>query len=266
MNLRTEHEFVITAHGESPHLESCIRSVMTQTAVPSVIALSTSTPSDFLYSLAKRYGLELRCNPVPSKIGANWNFAYSSTRSLWVTLGHQDDLYRPEYCAAMLSAMQRRPNGLIAFCDSTEHLEDQEIAPSLNLLIKRRLTERVFRGAEAISSYRDKMKLLAWGNPVCCPSVMFNRQRLAGFVFSESLQSNLDWDAWTNLATMDGEFIYLSQRLVSKRVHRGSETSALLVNQIRQKEDRFMFGRHWPAPIAAVIAMVYRLGYLANSR
>ena len=266
MVLQDKYEFVITAHGESPHLESCIRSVLAQTTLPDVIALSTSTPSRFLESLAKRYQLELRCNPVPSKIGANWNFAYTATRARWVTLGHQDDLYRPQYSAAMLSAMQRYPDALIAFCDSTEHLEDAEIPPSLNLVVKRRLTDRAFRGEEVISSGRDKMKLLAWGNPVCCPSVMFNRQRLANFAFSELMQSNLDWDAWTNLAGADGKFIYVNQRLVSKRVHRGSETSALLQNRIRQTEDRYMFGRHWPAPVAAAIAMFYKLGYIANSR
>jgi glycosyltransferase involved in cell wall biosynthesis len=266
MTQSNRHEFVITAHGQSPHLEACIQSVLTQTRKPEVIAISTSTPSTFLTALAGRYQLDLRVNPLESRIGINWNFALASTKEKWVTLGHQDDLYRPAYSLRMLEAMGRHADALIAFSDSTEQLEDAEIAPSLNLRIKRRLTKRAFAGREAISSPRDKTKLLAWGNPICCPSVMFNRHLLGRFSFSELMQSNLDWDAWTDLAASPGDFVYVPERLVSKRVHRGSETSALLVSSVRQREDAYMFRRFWPAPVAAAIALVYRLGYLANTK
>jgi hypothetical protein len=93
---------------------------------------------------------------------------------------------------------------------------------------------------------------------------MFNRRRLSDFRFSNQFRTNLDWDAWMRLADLPGAFVYVRESLVSKLVHPGSETSVTIANRTRSREDRLMFERVWPKPIAALIAAGYALGYRSN--
>lgn len=93
---------------------------------------------------------------------------------------------------------------------------------------------------------------------------MFNRSLLDDFRFPSGYQTNLDWMAWLELARRPGGFVYVRERLVSKGVHEGSETTATIANRSREREDRTIFNALWPRPIAAVLASLYRLGYRAN--
>jgi len=123
---------------------------------------------------------------------------------------------------------------------------------------------RAFGARECLTEPRDKLRLLSLGNPICCPSVMLNLQTLGEFRFPQGFQTNLDWMAWLGLARRPGGFVYVRERLVSKGVHPGSETTATIANRAREREDRAMFDTIWPRPVAAALAAVYRLGYRAN--
>ena len=52
MNQWNDHTFVICAYGDSPFLEDCINSLLSQT-VKSNIILYTSTPSVFIDSIGQ---------------------------------------------------------------------------------------------------------------------------------------------------------------------------------------------------------------------
>jgi hypothetical protein len=262
-----EHQFVVIACGTSPHLKDCVLSVLDQTASGKNPILATSTPNEHIFRIASTHGLQVAVNPTPGLgIGADWNFALASGQAQFVTLAHQDDLYEREYRAELCSAMDRYPDTLIGFCDSVEvNLRGEEIR-TVNNLVKRALTRRAFGQDESIQDPVRKRKLLAWGNPVCCPSVVFNLARLREFAFSERLSSNLDWDAWLRLAALDAPFVFVSKPLVKKRNHSLSATAALLADSRRAAEDREMFDRLWPRPAAALLARIYRLGYLANAK
>lgn len=252
------------AYGDSPFLEECLQSLASQRCDDIAIILATSTPSNFLTGQAARFSIPLEVNPKRVGIAADWNFALNLARSGIVTLAHHDDVFDPEYASSMLQMFARYPDTLIAFTDLSEHTPDGPRAIGLNVRIKRFLTRRAFGDREAIDKFSSKRRLLAWGNPVCAPSVAINRALMPHFAFSEALSMNLDWDAWLRVAELDGRFVYLPRTLVSHRVHPGSETSASLENHTRYYEDRLMFRRLWPAPLAALIGAVYRLGYLAN--
>ena len=152
----------------------------------------------------------------------------------------------------------------MAFCDYSEHTPVGPRPTNINLRIKRVLRQRAFGAREFISDPRDKVRLLSLGNPICCPSVMFDRTLLTDFRFPGELQTNLDWMAWLELARRPGGFVYVRERLVSKGVHAASETTATIANRAREREDRAIFNTLWPRPVAAALATVYRLGYLAN--
>ncbi len=258
------HTFAIPVYLAAPNLATVIESLRVQSGEPSEILLATSTPTAELAAFAKRHALALHINPQRIDIATDWNFALSAARTELVTLAHQDDYFTPPYVARLSSALRRHSNGILAFCDYSEHTPHGPRPTNINLRIKRVLRQRAFGRHECIDDTRDKERLLSLGNPICCPSVMFNRSMLADFRFPAGFRTNLDWMAWLELARRPGGFVYVRERLVSKGVHAGSETTATIANRAREREDRAIFDSLWPRPVAAAIASIYRLGYRAN--
>jgi hypothetical protein len=259
-----DHTFAIPVYLAAPNLCTLVESLRAQTAKPSEILLATSTPSTELENFANRHALALHINPRRVDIATDWNFALAAARTQLVTLAHQDDYFASAYCERLSNALRSYPNGSLAFCDYSEHTPRGSRPTNINLGIKRALCKRAFGRRECVDVTRDKVRLLSLGNPICCPSVMFNRSLLADFRFPSGFRTNLDWMAWLELARRPGGFVYVRERLVSKGVHAGSETTATIANRARELEDRSIFNTLWPRPVAAALAAVYRLGYLAN--
>jgi glycosyl transferase family 2 len=259
-----DHTFAIPVYRAAPNLAALIGSLRAQSQARSEILLVSSTPSAELDAFAQSQCLPLRVNPQRIDIGTDWNFALAAARTTFVTLAHQDDLFAPEYVARLHTAMRRYPNALVAFCDYSEHSLRGVRPTNINLRIKRALCRRAFGRHECITSTRDKERLLSLGNPICCPSVMFDRSALPDFRFPSGFRTNLDWMAWLELARRPGGFVYVREKLVSKGIHAGSETTTTIANRERQREDRAIFEALWPRPVAAALAAVYRLGYRAN--
>ena len=93
-NMKQLHTFAVCAYKESPYLEDCLQSLMAQT-VDSHIIMATSTPNDFISSIAEQYNLPLFVNHGEGGITQDWNFAYTHADSKYVTIAHQDDIYEP---------------------------------------------------------------------------------------------------------------------------------------------------------------------------
>ncbi len=259
-----KHTFAIPVYLAAPSLAALIDSLRAQSNAGSEILLATSAPSAELHAFAKHHGIPLHVNPQRIDIAADWNFALAVANTELVTIAHQDDCFAPFYVTRLISALQRHPDALMAFCDHSEHTTSGLRPVNVNLRIKRALRRRAFGTRECIFETSDKVRLLSLGNPICCPSVMFDRSMLPDFRFPEGFQTNLDWMAWLELARRPGGFVYVREKLVSKGVHAASETTAAIANRARQREDRALFDALWPRPIAATLAALYRLGYRAN--
>jgi glycosyltransferase involved in cell wall biosynthesis len=259
-----DHSFVIPVYDAAPRLTALIESLQAQTGQGSEILLSSSTPSTALEDLAKRLGLALHINPQRIDIVADWNFALGKAKTQFVTLAHQDDIFAPGYVVQVGSALLRNPSAVLAFCDYSEHTPLGARPVNINLKIKRALRGRAFGARECITAVRDKMRLLSLGNPICCPSVMFNRGLIDDFRFPGGFKTNLDWMAWLELARRPGGFVYVRDCLLSKGLHADSETTATIANRAREREDRVIFDTLWPKPVAAVLAALYKFGYRAN--
>jgi glycosyltransferase involved in cell wall biosynthesis len=259
-----DHTFAIPVYRTAPNLAPLIDSLRAQTGAHSEILLASSTPSAELEAFAKRHDLPLYINPQRIDIAADWNFALATAQTAFVTLAHQDDLFAPPYVAQLRNALHRHPGSLFAFCDYSEHTPLGARPTNINLSIKRVLRRRAFGTRECIVEPRDKVRLLSFGNPICCPSVMLNRSMLADFRFPDGFRTNLDWMAWLDLARRPGGFVYVRERLVSKGVHAGSETTATIASRAREREDRALFDTLWPRPVAAALATLYKFGYRAN--
>lgn len=260
-----QHTFAVLVYQESPYLQACLDSLRHQTT-PSEIILCTSTPSAFLKTITEKNHLPLLINPRREGIAGDWNFALGSATTRLVTLAHQDDVYFPEYTAEIMEAVRARPDAIIAFSDYNEiisrHRQDIVRSASLNFFIKKTILRMMFRGRCALTE--NKQGLLAFGNPIACPTVAYQRERIGDFRFDKAFGVNIDWKAWYDLSRREGSFVRIDKTLVSHRIHTASETSRGIAEDRRQQEDRKMFERFWPAIIAKPLSGIYGFSYRNN--
>jgi hypothetical protein len=258
------HTFVIPVYLAAPSLSSLIDSLRAQSETHSEILLASSTPSADLDAFAKRHALPLHINPRHIDIASDWNFALTTATTELVTVAHQDDFFERLYVSRLSTALSAHPGAILAFCDYSEHTPEGARPTNINLRIKRALCRRAFGARECITATRDKVRLLSLGNPICCPSVTFDRSALPNFRFPGGFHTNLDWMAWLELARSPGGFVYVREKLLSKGVHANSATTVTIANRERQREDRAIFNALWPKPVAVALAAAYRFGYRAN--
>lgn len=257
MKTKYEHTFAIVAYKESPYLEECISSLKKQT-VTSDVFISTSTPSRFLDQISEKANIPLIVNKSNNGgIAQDWSFAYNNCKTRYVTLTHQDDLYLPEYTERCLAAAQKeRGRNLLIFTDYRELSGGRNMGLNPNMFVKKVLLS-AFLFKESISSSFAKRSILSFGDPIACPSVMFNKERIGYFEFLNIFCCNMDWDAWIRLSKKDGSFVYVKKRLMVHRIHNDAQTSVQIRNRIRRKEDRMIFERLWPNPVAKILSGIY---------
>lgn len=257
-----EHTFAICAYKESPYLEECIKSVQNQTVTSEVI-LVTSTPNKYIFDLCEKYNISYFINEGESGITQDWNFAYSICKTPVVTITHQDDLYFEKYTENLLKYIHSSKKPLIFFSDYCEIRNGNMVCKNRLLKIKRImlfplkftfLQKRVF----------IRRFILAFGSPICCPSVAYYRKNLPKVVFQNNFRTNEDWEAWERLSRMKGQFLYCSEILVAHRIHKDSETSNAIKETGRTQEDIEMYKKFWPGWIAGFLSRLYKKSEESN--
>lgn len=254
------HTFVVTAYKESKYLEECIKSLLNQT-VKSNIIMSTSTPNEYINSLAKKYDIELYINNGERGIGQDWNFGIRNAKTDYVTVAHQDDIYKENYLEEIVNYLEKGKDFVIAFTDYREIKNGVEIPLTKNLKIKKILLFplRFFKKSKFI-----KRRALSLGSPICCPSVTVNKKITGENPYKTELKCDLDWDTWDKMTKYKGKFLYIPKELMCHRIHEESETSNLIENNIRLEEDLLMLKRYWPGPIAKFIMKFYKKAVKTN--
>ncbi|MBF0818577.1 glycosyltransferase family 2 protein [Streptococcus acidominimus] len=251
------HTFVICAYGDSPYLEECILSLKEQT-VSSTIILYTSTLSSYISNLCEIYAIPVY-EGLGGSIGKDWNTALSFVETQYVTIAHQDDYYEPTYVEELFKKISSKT--LIAFSDYYEFKGGCEVRENTNLRIKRMMlnTLSLF---PTVKWWRRR--ILAFGNPISCPAVTYNLERLADFKFDSQMRVSVDWYAWSQIAEYEGRFDYIPKQLMFHRIHGESETSQKIKDKTRSKEDLFMYEQFWPAPLARWISKQYERSQKSN--
>lgn len=249
------HTFVICAYKESPYLGECISSLLKQT-VKSRILIATSTPNEYITRTAAEYEIPVIVNKGQGGIVQDWNFAYKQADTPYVTIAHQDDVYFPEYTEQMLGQMKKERRPLIWFSDYAE-IRNGKIVRKNKLLQTKRLMLIPLRFSTFWKSRFIRRRVLSFGCPICCPSVTFARENLPKTVFQVGFRSAEDWQAWERLSKLKGSFIYNKGIFVGHRIHQDSETSHILQDNQRQKEDYTMFCKFWPKWIARILTKAY---------
>ncbi|MEW4354013.1 glycosyltransferase [Streptococcus pneumoniae] len=257
-----EHTFVVSAYGESPFLEECIQSLIHQT-VPSEIFVYIHKTNSYVEEVCQKYGLLLKTGQGGG-IGRDWNQAMSFVSTPYVTIAHQDDLYEHEYTKSIIEKFRQYKDATIVFSDYAEYRDQQVVPPNRNLKIKTWMlrTMSLFP-----SSKFWKKRVLALGNPICCPAVSYNRAKLSGFSFREDLKTSLDWYAWYDINEhYQGRFVYIPEKLMYHRIHGDSETTATISDNTRSKEDMYMYQLMWPSFIASFLMKFYEKSQHTNSQ
>ncbi len=257
------HTFVICAYQESRFLEECIRSLKKQT-VKSELIMVTSTPNHFIRDMAAKYGIPLEINTGEKGIVQDWNFAYSQAKTKYMTIAHQDDVYKEAYTEVLLREMERSKQTLIGFTDYAEIRYGATVEVNTMLKIKRwmllPLRCRVLRKSRFI-----RRRILSLGCPICCPSVMFQKENLPAQIFTAGYRSDEDWQAWERISRRKGDFVYQSSRLTLHRIHEESATTAIIGDNARAKEDYEMFLKFWPPVIARFLVKHYSKSEKSNN-
>jgi glycosyltransferase involved in cell wall biosynthesis len=254
------HTFVIVAYNKSKYLEDCIKSLLNQT-VKSNIIITTSTPNDLILGLAKKYNIELFVNPESNGIGPDWNFGVKRSKTDFVTVAHQDDIYNERFTECIKQKVSKYDDIVMLFTNGREIRDEKIVKKNLNLKIKSLLVipVRIFKNW----SFAKKLTLY-FGNPISCPSVTMNLKKVGTKPFMENMKSNIDWETWIDFIKYKGSFIYLKEELTYHRVHSDSETSKCINSNKRIEEDRAVFSKLWPKWFVNFIMFFYKYAVNGN--
>lgn len=257
------HQFLVPLYGQSPYLRECLRSLAEQEEASSIL-LSTSTPFDGIEAVAREFGADLHVHGPNQGIVHDWNEGMTHTSAAWVTIAHQDDVYLPAFGQKVMAAVAAAADPILVFTDYAEILEDHRIRRSTRLLrIKQLLLQLGFLGRTTISDRWSKLNTLRFGTPIPCPSVTL-RTGPQYPAFQHGFRLNMDWAAWIDRALLPGSFVWVREELMQHRIHSQSETTDGIAAGHRRTEDLQILQRLWPAPIARLIAMTYKIAYSSN--
>jgi glycosyltransferase involved in cell wall biosynthesis len=253
--------FVIPAYGESPFLEDCVKSLLSQT-IPVNIVIATSTPNAIIRAIAEKFQLPLIENQLRVSIADDWTCALSAEkRAKLVVLAHQDDLYMKSYAEEVITFYDNNEDVGIMFTDSYELIGSKLTRFNKRELVKKLLRIIAFCRVDKINTKMRYRFLLGFGCPIPCPSVVFSRRVCEFLNFDNQFTVNLDWAAWTKLACLKFSIGYIRKPLIIHRIHDKAQTQAAIKDSSRSREDSLMFCQYWPKSIATILSLIYKLGY-----
>lgn len=264
MYTANDHSFVLCAYKENPYLEDALESCLSQIAQGKVI-ISTSTPNSYIERIARAHAVPVVVNEHPNMLADDWNYGYDACDTALVTVAHQDDIYDAAFVAETLEALNRYPAGepSIAYTDYYE-IRNGEHTDSNRLLNIKRMMNVPMKARCLNGSVFAKRRLLSFGDPICCPSITYVKEKLGPSVFDTRYRNSCDYRTLVDLASKPGRFVYVPKKLMGHRIYEGSATTANLKDDIRSKEDREILESLWPAPIAKAINSVYVLSEKSN--
>ncbi len=248
------HTFVVCAYKENAYLENCVKSVVNQTLKSKVI-ISTSTPNDFISNVANKYNLEVYVNKGVGNQADNFNFAYSLCKTKYVTICHQDDYYSTDYLERLNSLVTE--DFVIAFTDYAE-VRGEDIVENNKILNIKRIMLNPLKSKVLQKIRFVRRRILGFGNPICCPSIMYDKEKVPQPQFDMDYKGTLDYEMLERVSKIKGRFVYVPQILCYHRISEETDTWKGIQDDIRTKEEQLILERLWPRYIAKLISNKYK--------
>jgi len=256
-----EHSFAICAYGDSPYLESCIKSLTGQ-SVESEIIICTSTPSDYIDMMGEKYDIPVYVRQGAKGIGYDWNFAYGKAKGRLVTIAHQDDMYHHDYTKVLLENKKKYPD-MSVFTTASATIKNGKLEKVDNIAIVKGILRIPLR-IPAINNIKVvKKAAITLGNPIICPSCTYDRELCGENIFNTDYRFVLDWELLHRLAEKPGRFICVEKPLIMYRVHSDSATGHAISDSTREREESEMFDRSLPQPLSDIVKNAYKKSYSA---
>lgn len=260
---KNDHCFVICAYKENKYLEECILSLLNQ-EVKTNILIETSTPNNYISSLANKYNLKIIVNNDSSSCAKDWNFAVNNVPYKLITIAHQDDIYYSNYAKEIISYANQATDPIMLFTDYDELINDKTISSNTILFIKRLLSYHM-RNKKNWNKQKARKRLLCIGNAISCPTVTVVKEMVGDSPYDESMKCNCDYKTWVNHLKQDGSYVYVPKHLIAHRIYKDSSTSLYIKDNTRAHEDKEIISYFWPKPISTIIYKIYSLSQKHNT-
>lgn len=246
---------VICAYKECPYLEESLKCLINQTVKPSIL-ISTSTPNDYINSIAKKYNVEVKINQNGGQI-KDYNFAMKQVKTELGMIAHQDDLLQQKYIESCLNALNKTKKPIIVATDYLELHNDIDLKTSKLIKVKHILTLPL--RTKFNSTKIGKRLSLCFGNSITHPSVMCVMKEMPDVMFLENYKATMDFDLWERLSKQDGSFVYVPEVLLHHRMNDDNQTVKLFQEtNFRYNEEKEIFERFWPKPIVKLLMSKYK--------
>lgn len=261
MNQRKSYQgedftFVVCAYKECEYLEECILSLERQT-IKAKIIISTSTPNDYIYSIASAHHIEVRVNSDGGQI-KDYNFALKQADTKLVMLMHQDEVLAERFVETVLNRINLSKHPIIIFTNYLEMHQDKVDKKPSSLVRIKRIMLLPARITGLSGTWFGKRFIQLLGNPITHPTVVCVKKEMPEEVFREAYHASMDWDLWERLSRQKGEFLYIPDVLLYHRMNDENQTSKLLkTTNFRYEEELEILTRFWPKPIAKCIMHFY---------
>jgi glycosyltransferase involved in cell wall biosynthesis len=166
----------------------------------------------------------------------NFENARTLGDSPWVIILGADDLLCHNYLSNMVANVETHPN--VAFIHPRSRIIDSENHEYLPLtdLVKSLLTPKRFDRQEI--TFHRLSSLVAIGNFLYFPSIMWNRNYLSKLNFRQDLLITLDLDLELRAVKMSGSYLQLKEYLFKYRRHQQSESYRVESYLSRLEEER----------------------------
>jgi len=215
----------IPCRDAGPFLRPALESLLQQTASDFRLVLVDDGSADESIAVARSTAgdrIEILASDSPLGIAGNWNRCADLVETPYFCLAHQDDVYRPEFLARLIDALQRHPEAGMAHCRSEAIDAQGKPLDSGAERYKQHFWRQV--ASDDLAAHYERL----WhGNFISCPAVVY---RTAAFrdagPFRTDLNFALDWEYWFRMLRSGHGIVDVDEPLLQYRRHATAATAA----------------------------------------
>lgn len=181
-------------------------------------------------------------NPSNLGMAGNWNRCIELAATDLVTLLHEDDVLRPNYCGLMRRAAAEHSTATAFYCQAHIIGPHGEPAFSFPDFIKFHFVNPAPRSTTVLKGETGVRALLR-GDFIMCPTLCFRKSRLGTLRFSEQYKFVQDIELTTQILVAGGTIVGLPDLGYQYRRHENNATAEYTRSFFRFEEESAYYDR-----------------------